>query len=73
MSKKHSVAVSRIAAYAEDPVKFVRARGGAYNPKLARAGTDAHRRIGAGPNKTWFVIAVIAVLAALRYFQVISF
>lgn len=72
MSPSSNVAVSKIAAYAEDPTKFVGAVGGAYNPRLARMGTTAHNRIGAGPNMALFVVAVAAVLAALLYFKVIS-
>ncbi|MCK1788716.1 hypothetical protein [Pseudomonas violetae] len=72
MSRGSNVAVSKIAAYAEDPTKFVGAAGGAYNPRLARMGTAAHNRIGAGPNTAMFVVAVIAIIAALLYFNVIS-
>lgn len=71
MSRSSNVAVSKLAAYAEDPAKFVGAAGGAYNPQLAKAGTAAHKRIGAGPSKVAFIIGVAALIAALVYFKVI--
>jgi len=72
MRRSSNVAVSKIAAYAEDPKKFVRSDGGAYNPELARMGTTAHRRIGRGPSKAAFVVTVLLVVAALLYFGIIE-
>lgn len=72
MKRGSNVAVSKIAAYAEDPSKFVGAAGGAYNKRLASLGTAAHARIGAGPSKAAFVVAVVAVVAALLYFKVVT-
>lgn len=72
MRTSSNVAVSKIAAYAEDPDKFVSAGGGAYNPHLTRMGTAAHGRIGAGPSKAKFVIALVVIIAALLYFKVIK-
>jgi hypothetical protein len=66
-----SLAVSKLAAYAEDPVAFVKAGGGAYNAKAARLGTAAHARVGAGPNKALFIIGMIALIAALIYFKIL--
>lgn len=37
MKRSSNVAVSKIAAYAEDPKKFVGSDGGAYNPELVLA------------------------------------
>lgn len=73
MRRSTNVAVSKIAAYAEDPRKFVGAGGGAYNPRLAKMGTAAHSRIGAGPSKGVFVAIVLAAISALLYFKVITF
>lgn len=73
MRKGSNVAVSKIAAYAEDPTKFVGADGGAYNPHLAKLGTAAHGRVGAGPNAVAFVVAVLLIIAALVYFKVVKF
>jgi hypothetical protein len=72
MSKAKNLAVSKLAAYAEDPVAFVKAGGGAYNVKAARMGTAAHARIGAGPNKALFIIGLVIVIAALLYFKIIT-
>lgn len=73
MRRSTNVAVSQIAAYAEDPRKFVGAGGGAYNNRLAKMGTAAHSRIGAGPSKGMFITLVILAIAALLYFKVITF
>ncbi|MBM5458995.1 hypothetical protein H8F21_15615 [Pseudomonas sp. P66] len=72
MKRESNVAVSKIAAYAEDPGKFVSSAGGAYNPKLARMGTAAHSRIGSGPNKAAFVVAVLVIVSTLLYFKIIE-
>ncbi|KIL03059.1 hypothetical protein EGJ28_22010 [Stutzerimonas xanthomarina] len=67
-----SLAVSKLAQYAEDPAGFIKADGKAYNQKAAAAGTKAHQRIGAGPSKAKFLLATALVLAALIYFGVIE-
>ncbi len=71
MSTGKNLAVSKLAAYAEDPVAFVKVGGGAYNAKAARMGTAAHARIGAGPNKALFIIGLVILIAALLYFKII--
>lgn len=73
MRRSSNVAVSKIAAYAEDPRKFVGAGGGAYNHRLAKMGTAAHSSIGAGPRKGVFIVIVVVAIAALLYFKVITF
>lgn len=71
MKTGRNLAVSKLAAYAEDPVAFVKAGGGAYNAKAARLGTAAHARIGAGPNKALFIIGMVILIAALIYLKII--
>ncbi len=72
MRRSTNVAVSKIAAYAEDPRKFIGSGGGAYNQRLAKMGTAAHSRIGAGPSKAVFAAIVLLAIAALLYLKVIT-
>lgn len=71
MSTGRNLAVSKLAAYAEEPDAYVKAGGGAYNAAAARRGTAAHNKIGAGPSKALFIFGVIALLAALIYLKII--
>lgn len=71
-TRSSNLAVSKLAAYAEDPAAFIKVDGKAYNPKLAREGTRAHQRIGASPSKGAFIMGVLLVIVALVYFKVID-
>lgn len=70
--RSSNLAVTKLAAYAEDPSAFIKAGGMPYNAKAAREGTKAHQRIGASPNKFRFILVVAAIIAALLYFDVIK-
>lgn len=73
MTNPKTLSVSKLAFYAEDPVRFSAARGGSYNVTAAKMGTKAHARIGRGPSKLLFVLAVSALIAALVYFKIVQF
>lgn len=66
MAARKSLAASKLAAYAEDPKAFIRAKGMPYNPKSAAAGTLAHAKLGAAPKfKTVMIVAVIIAVIYL--------
>jgi hypothetical protein len=71
MRSSRNLAVSKLAAYAEDPVAYVKAGGGAYNAAAARRGTAAHNKIGAGPSKALFIFGLVALIAVLIYLEII--
>lgn len=72
MTKPKTLSVSKLAFYAEDPVRFSAARGGTYNATAAKMGTKAHERIGRGPSMLIFVLSVFAIVAALIYFKIVQ-
>lgn len=72
MTKPKTLSVSKLAFYAEDPVRFSAARGGAYNATSAKLGTKAHERIGRGPSVLLFILSVSAIIAALIYFKIVQ-
>lgn len=56
---RRNLAVSKIAAYAEDPSKFIAAKGMPYNALAARIGTASHNRIGRQSLKPIIVVIVV--------------
>lgn len=60
------IAVTDLAAYAANPVKYCERRGQAYAPAAARRGTRLHARASAVPFLTilrWFCVLVVLLLA----------
>jgi len=45
---KRNIAVSKLASYAEDPVRFCKLRGGVASRKAVRVGDQAHYDAGVG-------------------------
>jgi hypothetical protein len=69
MKKKTLLSVSAISNYADDPERFCRTGGKAFNPKTAELGTEAHDRAGKSNLPTYafigFVCFVCIFLGAL--------
>lgn len=64
--RKDPVPISGLASYAEDPVRYVETKGGAWNAKAAAKGLRRHW--SAGRTRTslvWLVVAVAAALGAI--------
>lgn len=68
-ARQKNVAVSRLAAYAADPVGYCKNRGQFGSEADCRRGIDAHARAGR-PQGNFFslVIVVVAVAAAVWFF-----
>lgn len=65
MSEK--ISVSNLSSYAANPVKFCEFKGGAYNKKAAKNGTERHDKAGRTPIVIWLSLLAF-VIAALWIF-----
>lgn len=61
------ISVTKLAFYAEDPERFVSAKGQPYNAAAARAGEKSHSAIGRKPSKALFVLVTAVIVAAYLY------
>jgi hypothetical protein len=69
VSQRESIGVSKLAFYAEDPVRYAKSNGQPYNAKAARVGEKNHNAIGKLPSKAVYAVIVIAVIAAYLYLK----
>ena len=57
------ISVSNLAAFAENPARFARAKGGAYNSEAAKRGVAYHDSIGV--NKGVKTLSIILLLTGV--------
>lgn len=62
MKKKTFLSVSAISNYADDPERFCRTGGKAFNPKAAELGTEAHDRAGKSNLPTYAFIGFVCIV-----------
>ena len=59
--KSGTVSVSEISSYADDPVRFCKFKGGAFNQKAADRGTKAHNAAGKSVMPMIFFVVVVMI------------